>query len=162
MSVFIKTVEWISHKFSIIGVVTLAGLMLLTVSDVVLRFFFTKPIQGSLEVTELLMIVMVYPGLAWVAVRRMNIKVDLLVNRFSPRAQGIFDTVTCLISLAVAVLIAWFTVPQVFYMQSRGIETDTLHIKHWPFYWLIAFAYAVLCLVLITNLIDFIKKAVKG
>ena len=162
MSFFIKTVEWISHKFSIIGVVTLAGLMLLTVSDVVLRFFFTKPIRGSLEVTELLMIIMVYPGLAWVAVRRINVKVDLVVNRFSPRVQGIFDTVTCLMSLAVAALIFWYNIPQAFYMMERGIGTDTLKIVHWPFFWLIAFAYFLLCFVLITNLIEFSKKAAKG
>ena len=159
---YTKTVNWISHKFSIIGVITLAGLMLLTVSDVFLRYFFIAPIMGSLEVTELLMIVLVFPGLAWAAVRRANVKVDLVVGRFSTRTQGIFDSVTCFMSLVVAALIGWYNIPQAFYMWNLLIQTDLLDIVHFPFFFLISFAYFLLCFVLITNLIEFVRQAVKG
>lgn len=159
---FTKIVNSVSHKFSIIGVITLAGLMLMTVSDVFLRALFNAPIMGSLEVTELLMIVIVYPGLAWVAVKRANVKVDLVVGRFSARTQGIFDSVTCFMSLLVAALIAWFNIPQAFYMWERLIATDLLDIVHFPFFFLISFAFFLLCFALIIDLVESVNKAVKG
>jgi len=151
-----------SQKFSVIGIITLAGLMLLTVTDVLLRAIWSAPIMGGLELTELMMVVLVYPGLAWVAIKRANVKVDLLVGRFSTRKQGIIDSVTCLLSLCIAALIAWFTIPQALYMRNLGIETDLLSILHYPFFFLIAFAYFVLCFALIVNLIESIRQAIKG
>jgi len=162
ISTYAKTVEWISQKFSVIGVIMLAGLMLLTVSDVALRFFFKAPIIGSLEVTELLMIVIVYPGVAWVAVKGVNVKVDLVVDRFPTRTQGIFDSVTCFLSLIVAALIGGYNIYEAFYMWDRLIATDILEIIHFPFFFLIAFAFFLLCLVLISKLIESVKKAVTG
>jgi len=110
VNIYTKWVSNISHKVAYFGAVMMLAMMLLTVSDVSLRYFFNSPINGSYEVTELLMILVFAPALAWTAVKGANVKVDLIVNHFPGRTQGIFDSVTCTFCLIVTAVITWFTV----------------------------------------------------
>jgi TRAP-type C4-dicarboxylate transport system permease small subunit len=161
-NIFVKIVNGASHKLSILGVAALTGLMLLTVSDVLLRYFFDAPILGSYEVTELTMIVIVYPGLAWVAVKRANIKIDLVVGRLSPRTQGILDSIVCFLSLCIIGLLAYFSVPQAIFIMGKMTLTDELEIPLFPFYFLIALGFVILFFAVMINLIEFIWRATKG
>jgi TRAP-type C4-dicarboxylate transport system permease small subunit len=161
-SIFVKIVNGASHKLSILGVVALVGLTLLTVSDVFLRYFFDAPILGSYEVTELMMIVIIYPGLAWVAVKRANIKIDLVVSRLSSRKQGILDSIFCFLSLCIIGLIAYFSVPQAIFILDKMKLTDQLNIPLFPFYFLIALGFFILFFAVMVNLIEFIRQAIKG
>jgi TRAP-type C4-dicarboxylate transport system permease small subunit len=161
-NIFVKIVNVTSHKLSLLGVVALTGLMLLTVTDVLLRYFFNAPILGSYEVTELTMLVVVYPGLAWVAVKRANIKIDLVIGRLSPRTQGIFDSIFCLLSLCIIGLLAYFSIPQAIFIMEKMCLTDQLKIPVFPFYFLIALGFIILFFVVIINLIEFIWRAIKG
>ena len=59
-----------SRVLNIIGVTCLVLMMLLTVSDVFMRYVFTQPIKGSVELTEYLMAVVGFFGLAWCAIKK--------------------------------------------------------------------------------------------
>jgi len=162
LSKYIKIIYSFTHKCGFLGTFVMAGLVLLTVGDVVLRYFFNAPILGSFELTEYTLVVMVFFAIPWATAEKANVRIDLIVGRFSTRVRAIFDSVTCFLSLFVTALFAWYTVPQAIYMKKLYSVSDMLDIPLYPFYFMVAFGFFLLFFVLVANLIEFIKEAVKG
>ena len=157
---FTKIVTKIAQISGLLGTFMLAGLMLMTVADVFLRKFFNKPILGSFEITEYLLVVVVFFAIPWAAMNRVNVRVDLIVGKFTPKLLAKFDAVTCVLSLFVTGIFAWYTVPQVIYEFRLYRVSDMLEIPTWPFYLMVALGFFLLFIVLVETLIGFIKKAV--
>ena len=58
--------RWKRHADALLGVVAsaiLLAMMLLTVVDVVARYVFSRPLRGAFEVTELMLLVLIFAGL---------------------------------------------------------------------------------------------------
>jgi TRAP-type C4-dicarboxylate transport system permease small subunit len=157
-----RVVVGVSHKGAYVAAVMMLAMMLLTVSDVCLRYFFNSPIVGGYELTGLFMIMIFAPSLAWTAAREANVRVDLIVNKFPARAQGIFDSFTCLLSLIVTVAITWFTIPQTMFVYDIMTVSDQLDIPFYPFYIIITIGFFLLIFPMVNSLLESIHKAVRG
>lgn len=144
-----------------VAVVVLACMMMLTVTDVVLRYFFNRPIMASMEITEYMMVIVGFLGLAWCAVKGMHIKVNLIVGRFSERAQAIVDTINHILIIGLCALIASQSLSEGFAAKEMGIASEITDIVRYPFYWIIVFGYVLLFFVMISLLVQAIKKAAK-
>ena len=155
-------INQLSRVLSIIGVTVLTLMMLLTVTDVFMRYIFAKPVMGSVEITEFSMAVIGFCGLAWCAVKRTHAKVDLLVARFSPRTQAILDAVTFFLCLSVTPFVAWQGVEASNYARQIDKFSLLLEIPAFPFYLVLGIGFAVLSLVLLTLIVDSVVKAVRG
>ena len=149
----------IARICGILGAISLILLSLLTVADVLLRYFFNSPIVGSFELTEYLLIPIVFFSIPWTTREKSNVRVDLIVGRFSDRRRTIVYAISCVLSIIVTFVFAWFTVPQAIYIGKANIHSEMLHIPAYPFYILTALGFFILFFVLIDNLIDFIKEA---
>jgi TRAP-type C4-dicarboxylate transport system permease small subunit len=145
-----------------LGAIVLAGLMLLTVGDVVLRYFFNAPILGSFELTEFILVVIVFFAIPWATAQKANVRVDLFVDRLPSKVRTVFNIVACFLSVFVTALFAWYTVPQAIYIWRLYSVSDMLDIPAYPFYFMVAFGFFLLFFVLVANLIEFIKEMVKG
>lgn len=161
-SSFENVVSQVSRILNYVGIGALIAMMLLTVADVFLRYFFARPIMGSVEITESLMVIVAFFTVAWCAVKGGHIKVDLVVSHLPSRTQSILDSITCLISLIIAMLIAWRSYLGAGYMYEIKRASDYLEMPSYPFYYVMAIGCTVLCLALLVQLIHFITKAVKG
>ena len=159
---YIKTVTSVVNKIGLLGAFTMIGLMMLTVADVFLRKFFNAPILGSFEITEYLLVVLVFFAIPWAALKKANVKVDLIVGKFPKRVQAAFSSVTCLLSVIITAFFGWYTIPQAVYIFKLGSVSDMLEIPYYPFYFFVAFGFFILMFVLVANLIEFVRKAVKG
>jgi TRAP-type C4-dicarboxylate transport system permease small subunit len=157
-----RTVTHVSHVLAYASAALILIMMMLTVADVSLRYFFNAPINGTYEVTELLMVCVFAPSLAWTAMRGANVRVDLIINKLPYRAQGVFDSVTCLMSLFVTVIITYFTIKQTIFVYGIKTYSDQLEIPFYPFYIVIAVGFFLLVFAMVSNLIDYMNKAVKG
>ena len=145
----------------VIAIIFLMAMMLLTVVDVFLRYVFNAPILGSLELTEYFMICAGFFGIAWCAVIRGHVKVDLIMNHTSTRVQAITDTVPLVLAMSVIPIVAWQGFVQARYTQVENTVSDLLEVPDFPFYMVIGVSYALLFLVVITIVAEFIAKAVK-
>lgn len=154
-------IESLSKVINAIGMGVLVVMMLLTVTDVILRYAFSQPIRGSLELTEYFMVIVVYLAVGWCAVKKGHVKVDFLVSRFPPRTQAIIDSATYLLSFGVCSFIAWrgFVEFKAVWLVHR--VSDVLSIPAYPFHLVLAIGCGVLCLVLVANLVQFVAQAVK-
>lgn len=157
-----KIINSLSRTLNIAASGVLAAMMLLTVSDVFLRYFLRRPILGATELTENMMVCLVFFGLAWCAIQQGHLKVDLVMTHFSPRVQAIVDSITSCAGLIMVALIAWRGLLEGMAVQQLHIVSSLLKLPAFPFYYILALGCAMLCLVMVTNLIQNIDKVIKG
>lgn len=87
--------------------VLLIALTLVTVADVVGRYFLSRPLPGASEYTELLLMSIIFCGLPAVCLDDGHISVDLIVGKLRgwwERAQLVFARLFISVMLAI---IAW-------------------------------------------------------
>ena len=133
-------------------------LMVLTVANVILRDLFNVPIRGTPELSEFMMIIVIFLALAWCAVTRKHVRVDILVSRFPSRVQIILDSITLLITLGIFFIITWQSV-----LESMVVydTTSILRLPHTPFYWIMTVGLALFCLSIVVLVIENIAEARK-
>jgi TRAP-type C4-dicarboxylate transport system permease small subunit len=141
--------------------VVLLLMMLLTVSDVLLRSLLRQPILGATELTENMMACLAFLALAWCAVERSHLRVDLVMMLFPPRVQAVVDSVTSLAGLCLVGLITWRSFLEAVAVKDLHIESSLLRIPAYPFYYVMAVGFGVLCLVMVMQWIEGLGKAVK-
>jgi TRAP-type C4-dicarboxylate transport system permease small subunit len=99
--------QWVANVPVAVACALAALMMVTTFVDVMLRYFFGRPIGGAFEVTELSMGLLVFFALPSVMLRRENIVVSLVIERLSARAQAWFAAIGDLLCAAVFLFIAW-------------------------------------------------------
>lgn len=133
--------------------VVLTALMLLTVVDILSRWLFNSPFAGTVELTELAMIAIVYLGFAYAEHEREHISVDILYARLGPGGQRALDLFAGTLHTIVLLLLTWRLAVHALGLAESGFETGVLRVPIWPFGWLavvgvIAFVAATLARVL--------------
>jgi len=135
--------------------VVLALMVLLITLDVVLRYFFNRPIKGSYELVEFMMAVLVYLGLAYTQTAKGHVSISLLTAKLSPANNAVIGSVTNALSLGIFALITWRCILQAEVTRTKGAISDILFIPNFLFMWVVVFGSFLLCLVF---LLDFIRS----
>ncbi|RQD66655.1 MAG: TRAP transporter small permease [Desulfonatronovibrio sp. MSAO_Bac4] len=154
MTILEKTIYTLSKKTSQLAQLALVLVMLVIVSNILLRIWW-KPLPGSYELVEILGAVILSMGIAYCAVTRGHVTVSLLVDKLSLRNQALVDLITSTISLIFISSICWGIFKYGNMMHARGLETSILSIPLYPVYYLVASGFAMLSL---TALLDIIKS----
>jgi len=111
---------------SVLAAVALFAIMWLTLVDVSSRKLFSASIPGSLEVTELLMVVVIFAGLPLVSLRGEQVvfdSLDSLLPRGWLRAQRALIDALCALALAWVGRLMWIKGSQ---MLEYGDKTQQL------------------------------------
>jgi len=157
-----KTVNALSHFANSIGMVVLVLMMLLTVADVFLRFGFNEPILGTVELSEYMMVAVVYLALPLCAVRERNVRVEILAVRLPPKLLAFVDVITCFLSLGILALITWQGFLEFNDMFRVKRVSNMLSVPAYPFHLILAVSSLILCGVLLIKLIQIAREAVKS
>ena len=121
--------------FGCLAAIFLAGMMLLTVADVVLRSFFRYPIHGTFELIELGLACTVFFALPAVFLRDENLIVDAIDYMVRPEVVRVLDLIGACLGLVLLVLMFFQMVPLARDMWDLGDVTADLSIrKIW--YWI--------------------------
>jgi len=155
-------------------IVTVAGMgstmllgimMMLTVVDVVLRYVFDRPLMGSMELTEYLMVCVGTLGLAWCALEGAHIKVELIVSKFPQRLQKFVDSFNYILLMGVSGLIASQTFMRAGTVRKLGVASAMLDVPQYPFVLVSSFSYLLLFLtsimLLIHTILSLVSRAVE-
>lgn len=87
----------------------LVALALLTLTDVLGRYVFNVSVLGAVEMTELLMVGVIFTGIVLTTQRREHVAVDLLVMGLGPRGRRIQQVASDLLAVGISVLLAMVT-----------------------------------------------------
>ncbi|MBW2065963.1 MAG: TRAP transporter small permease [Deltaproteobacteria bacterium] len=136
----------LSRLMGIIAISVLVAMMLFTVLNVVMRAFFNRPIPGDVGLVEVGMVCVGFLSLGWCAVKGMHISVDLVVSFLPRRVRAVFNSFGYLVALGIFLLIAWRSFLEGIANRELHNLSATLAFPIFPFYWVTALGYAVLCL----------------
>jgi TRAP-type transport system small permease protein len=144
-----------------LAMVIIMGMMMLTVTEVIMRFTMKRVIFGSTEITEFLMVGLTL-AMGWCAMQGRNVSVELIVGRLSERGRAIAATISYIISLGFCVLVAWRNYVEAFVVSHRGELTELLEIPEFPFYFVISLGFAILAAVTVVLLVQAVRKVVSA
>ena len=85
-----------------IGLVALTFMMALTVADVLMRYCFRAPIPGASELTELMLVIIVFFAVADTHSVKGHVAVDLVVSHLAPHTRAAIAFIVSCLSLATA------------------------------------------------------------
>jgi TRAP-type C4-dicarboxylate transport system permease small subunit len=90
-----------------IAAAALVVLMTITVADVFLRYLFNRPIRGSYDSVEIMLLVFVFNGMAAAFFYRRNIVIDLIDSAVGERATALLIRVADILSVLGLGLLIW-------------------------------------------------------
>ena len=134
-----------------IGLVALVAMTLVTVVDVAGRYLLNRPLPGALELSELLMVFLVFGCFAYTELQNGHVDIDVVVTRFPPRMQAASEAFAAILSTAFWGLIAWRTSVRAIDVQSAGETTANLGLSVGPFIWIAAVGSALFTLTLVAR-----------
>lgn len=153
MGAILWIAEKLSKLMSVIAGAALTFIMLLTVCDVFLRYFFDRPIIGTFEIVGLggaVAIGFALPITSWM---RGHIFVDFFVVKFNKVGQGIINVITRLVSIGLFYIIGHNLIKYGYDLHKSGEVSLTRQIPFYPVAYGMAVCCFILCLVLICDII---------
>ncbi|MBT9386502.1 TRAP transporter small permease [Pseudooceanicola sp. CBS1P-1] len=139
--------RWPRRVLAVVCGVILLVMMSLTVVDVIGRYIFNHPLIGATELTEMLLVSVIYIGLPAVCMDDEHVTVDLLTARMPDWIHPFRKAVLSLISVAVIGVVTWRVWVYGDQIDSYHGVTNSLRIPVAPFAWLCACCAAVSVLI---------------
>jgi TRAP-type C4-dicarboxylate transport system permease small subunit len=135
----------------------IVAMMLLTCTDVVLRYF-RKPIPGTYELVCFLGAVAVAFAMAHTSVEKGHVAVSFVVSLLPQKIQELIESITTSFGLIFFVLIAWQSLIYANDLRLSGEVSLTLELPFYPFVYGISFSAVIVCLILLSNLFNNLLK----
>ena len=141
----IQGVLWIAELA--LGLAALAVIV-----NVLGRYVFRMPLRGSVEIVQLLLVVIVYFSLAYTEVRKGHVTMNEVVDHFPRRIRGILMSVMYFASAAFMFLMGWRSWDlAVEHTQPIFRVTDVLHLPIAPVVFVMAIGMVMFGLELLLN-----------
>lgn len=105
----LRILGWVEEALAYIGLALVFILMLVTSVNIILRYVFSSPLKGTVEVSGLIMVVIVFLPLAYVQSHGGQIRVDVLISHLPSRAQKIAEAIILIICLGICTILIWQT-----------------------------------------------------
>ena len=146
------------------GVVVVVALTVVTVADVIGRYFFNHPIAGVYEVTQLMLVAIVFTGIGAVQAGEGHIRVEILLQRIqSQRLRSAMEIVALTFGIVAFGLIGWQGLMG--FLQAWRTHDYTMGLIEfptWPAKVWIPVGSALICLRLFQQITPEIRKIVSG
>ena len=144
----------LSRGMDVVSRTILVLMVLLITSDVVLRYIFNRPIKGSFELVELMLVAITFLSLAYTQLQKEHVSVTLITEKLDSRAVSVLESAAYMLCLVIFVLITWQSVVRAEVLRAEGTLSDLLLIPIYPFMWIVVLGSAALCLIFLR---DFLK-----
>ena len=152
MGGFLKTINGISRFFNVIAGISLTFLMLLTITDVILRGF-KSPVPGTYEVVAFAGAVVIGFSMPLTSWLRGHIFVDFFILRFSQKVRDIFNIVTRCLAGVLFFLIGWNLIKYGIDLQKSGEVSLTLQMPFYPVAYGVGVCCFIQCLVMVCDIV---------
>jgi TRAP-type C4-dicarboxylate transport system permease small subunit len=116
----------------------LFAMMVLTFVDVVARYVFNRPVRGAFEVTELMLVVLIFAGLPLVSWADEHVTMDFIDRLVRPGARRRLERGVHVISAAIMTLLTWLVWLKADRIWGYRDATDVLRIVYGPFVYFMA------------------------
>ena len=150
---------WERRADAVLGIaasILLSCLMLVTFVDVVARYLFNRPIRGAFEVTELLLLVLIFAGLPLVSHADEHVTMDFIDRMLPAPAVPVLIRAVHALVAAVFFFLTWQVIIKAGRISAYGDTTDVLRIAVGPF------VYFMAAMIFLSGLVHLFKVFVPG
>ena len=149
-----KKLAWFSYALSYVGAFSLFTMMCLTTVDVVGRYLFNRPITGAFELTEYLVLILIFSFIGYTQSQKGHVAVDILLPLLPQKLKKLSDVANHLVCLALMILITWMGVAKALDLRAVGEASPNLHIPAYPFAIYLVLGCLVMCIELFRSIIQ--------
>ena len=110
----------------------LVALAALTLLDVIGRYVIDLPVRGAVELTEALMVGVIFTGIVLATQAHQHVTVDLIATRFGPAGRRIQKAMSLVLAVVVSALLGAVTWSQALSAQEFSDKTTILHLPMAP------------------------------
>lgn len=151
-----KKLAWFSSALSYLGAFSLLTMMGLTTVDVVGRYLFNRPITGVFEITEYLVLILIFSFIGFTQSQKGHVAVDILLPLLPPKLKKLIDVANHMVCLALMGLITWMGFEKALELRMVGEASPNLHIPAYPFVFYLVLGCFVMCVELARSIIQLI------
>jgi TRAP-type C4-dicarboxylate transport system permease small subunit len=142
---------WLDRVLGAAAAVLLFCLMAITTADVIGRYIFNWPLRGAFEITELLLLALIFAGLPLVSRADEHVTLDFIDALLGPRGRRLLRRLVDIVCGIIILGLAWRVWIKAGKIAGYGDTTDVLRIAVGPF------VYFMALMVLITAIVHLIK-----
>ncbi len=153
---FEKRIESVTRYLNAAGACTSLLMVLLVTAHVISRAVFNQPLVGTVELEELMIVILVFWGIAYTQVTRNHISVDFITSRLPKGVQEILATSTSLIQSLFLMILTWQSLVQSITRFNDGTATFDLQIPLFWVMWVICLGFFLFSL---STFSEFLKNA---
>lgn len=135
------------------------AVMLFTGYNVLGRWLFGAPLRGTVELTQVAMIGIVYLGLAYAQHQDNHIAVELLYQRFGARGRLVLDVFSTALSIIVLALVAWRLYEYAAVLEAGGRTTASRGIPLYPFAYVAIIGIVAFILAFGSTFVERVRRA---
>ena len=151
--------KWERRADAVLGIAAsliLFLMMLLTFVDVVARYLFNFPLRGGFEVTELMLLVLIFAGLPLVSHADEHVTMDFIDRVLPDAGRRFLVRLVHAVCAAVMFFLTWQVWIKAGKIAGYGDTTDVLKITVGPF------VYFMATMILLTGLVHLYKMFAPG
>ncbi len=145
-------VSKISKGMNAVAAVALAFMILLTVADVIMRYF-RRPIIGTYEMVALSGAVIIGFSIPFTSWMKGHINVDFFILKLTPEGRRIFNLITKSLGIGLFVIIGWNLLILGMDLSKAGEVTPTRHLPIHPVLYGVGVCCFFECLVLLCDIV---------
>jgi TRAP-type C4-dicarboxylate transport system permease small subunit len=148
---------WKRHADALLGVAAsaiLLAMMFLTVVDVVARYVFSRPVRGAFEITELMLLVLIFAGLPLVSFSDEHAVMDFVDRLLGPRGQRRLERLVQVVNALFMFLLTWLVWGKADRIWAYRDATDVLRVLYGPFVYFMALTLALAGLIHVYKVVE--------
>lgn len=155
-------VEPLITKIYLVAGISLLAMVFFTFVDVFLRYLFSRPIRGGVDLVELMLIILVYfGGIAYTQVRKRHVNIDLVTSRLSPKARLLTYVIVYFFSVGIVGFLVWQSVIVGLSFLEEGRGSLAIAVPLFYFTVIMAFGFALLEIVVIRDFLSYLVEGLK-
>ncbi|SHO43881.1 TRAP transporter small permease [Desulfopila aestuarii] len=148
----ISIVRGLTIALSVVASLLLCAMVVVIVFNVGSRFLFKMPLYGTIELVELMMIIISFIAIAYTSMQRGHVRITILTDKLPQIIQDFLGRFVSLLNVTIFSLILYQAAINAVYSASNlHHRTDTLDIPIAPFKILMVLGVAVLLCIEITH-----------
>jgi TRAP-type C4-dicarboxylate transport system permease small subunit len=120
--------------WALLGGFVLLGIVLMVAWSATRGYFFNRPLQGDVEMTEMWVAVAAFMFLPYCQLTGANVTADIFTARAGPRTIALLELLSAVIALGFSVLLLWRMYYGLLDYREYVETTTTLHVPIWYAY----------------------------
>lgn len=156
-------VERISKILLLVAGVMLILMMLHVVADVIGKYFFRRPVVGTIEIVSwYYMVGVAMLPVAYVQINRGHLMVELFTMKLPPRGIAALDALVGIVASAYTGMVAWLVWFEAIRATARNRSLNLIwfDMPTWPSNWMLPVSFGLLTIVFVLQTVDDLGRVV--